>query len=70
MPVRILYKKAVVICKDDKCIELSKEEFKELRKMLRGLEIVEEEVEEYEVGEEEEKEEKEEKGLLEVLFGK
>jgi hypothetical protein len=70
MPVRISYKKAVVICKDDKCIELSREELKELKKLLRGLEVAEEEVEEYEVGEEEEKEEKEEKGLLEVLFGK
>jgi hypothetical protein len=70
MAVRVSYKKVVTICKDDKCIELSKEEFKELKKMLRGLEVVEEEVEEYELEEEEEKEEKEEKGLLEILFGK
>jgi len=71
MPVKLAYKKAIVICKDDKCIELTKEELKELKKMLRGLEVVEEEeLEEYEVEEEEEKEEKEEKGFLEILFGK
>ena len=70
MPVRISYKKAIIICKDDKCIELSKEEFSELKKMLRGLEVAEEEVEEYELEEEEEEEEKEEKGFLEILFGK
>jgi len=70
MPVRISYKKAIIICKDDKCIELTKEELKELKKMLRGLEVVEEEeLEEYEV-EEKVEEEREEKGLLEILFGK
>ena len=66
MPVKLAYKKAIIICKDDKCIELSKEEFRELKKMLRGLEVAEEEVEEYEL----EEEEREEKGLLEILFGK
>jgi hypothetical protein len=70
MPVRISYKKAIIICKDDKCIELTREELRELKKMLRGLEVVEEEeLEEYEV-EEKAEEEREEKGLLEILFGK
>jgi hypothetical protein len=70
MSVRVSYKKVVTICKDDKCIELTREEFKELKKMLRGLEVVEEEeLEEYEV-EEKVEEEREEKGLLEILFGK
>jgi len=69
MPIRLSYKKAITICKDDKCIELTKEELKELKKLLRGLEVAEEEVEEYEVEEEEKEEEEKSRGLLSFIFG-
>jgi len=55
--LKLVRKESIVICKNGQCIELTLDEFKELKKLIKGVRLEKKvELEEEEIGEEIEEE--------------